>query len=100
MFVVGNLLMALAMILDKVLWAYSIVVLIAVLIQWVSPDPFNPIVHFLRSVTEPLFGWVRRRMPFTMVGLLDLSPMVVMLMIWFLQMFGVRSLVDLASRLR
>ena len=43
MFVLGNLCQAIAIILDKVLWLYSMVVVASVLIQWVSPDPFNPL---------------------------------------------------------
>jgi len=100
MFVVGNLCQALAMILDKLLWIYSIVIMVAVLISWVSPDPFNPVVQFLRSITEPIFDWVRRRLPFAVVGAIDLSPLVVIIGIQLIQMVVVRSLFDLAFRLR
>ena len=100
MFVFSNLLQAAAFILDKVLWLYSIIVMIAVLIQWVNPDPFNPIVQLLRGMTQPVFEWIRRRLPFVMMGMLDLSPMVVFLGIWFLQMFLVRTLLDIALRVR
>ncbi|MBI3083787.1 MAG: YggT family protein [Candidatus Omnitrophica bacterium] len=100
MFVVGNAIQAVATILDRVLWLYNIVVMVAVLVSWVSPDPFNPVVQFLRSVTEPVFGWVRRRFPFAIVGMLDLSPLVVLVMIQLLQMVVVRSLFDLGLRLR
>ncbi len=100
MFVLGNFLQAVAIILDRVLWAYNLVVFIAVLITWVSPDPFNPVVRFLRSVTEPVFQWVRARLPFTTVGMLDLSPIIVLFFVWFARMFLVQSLLDLSFRLR
>ena len=100
MFVIGNLLQGVAMVLDKVLWLYSLVVMIAVLISWVSPDPFNPIVQFLRSVTEPVFEWVRRHLPFAVVGMIDLSPLVVFFLIRLCQVVVVRSLLDLGLRLR
>ena len=100
MFVIGNLLQGLALVLGKVLWLYNIVVMIAVLISWVSPDPFNPVVQFLRSVTEPVFGWVRRHLPFTVVGMIDLSPLVVFFLIQLCQVVVVRSLLDLGLRLR
>ncbi|MBI3321494.1 MAG: YggT family protein [Candidatus Omnitrophica bacterium] len=100
MFVLANGLQAIAAILDKVLWLYSLVIMVAVLISWVSPDPFNPIVQFLRSVTEPLFAWVRRRLPFVVVGMIDLSPLVTLMLIQLLQMVVIRSLFDLAFRLR
>ena len=100
MFILGNFLSAVATILDQVLWLYSVVVFIAVLLSWVHADPFNPIVQFLRSITEPMFGWIRRWVPFAVVGLLDLSPLVVLLLIWFMRLFIVRSLLDLAIRLK
>ena len=100
MFIFSNFLQAVAVILDRVLQIYNFVVLVAVLISWVSPDPFNPIIKFLRAATEPVFEWVRRRLPFAVIGMLDLSPMVVFFTIWFARMFLVNSLVDVAARLR
>ena len=100
MFVIGHVVEGAALVLGKVLWLYNIVVMIAVLISWVSPDPFNPVVQFLRSVTEPVFGWVRRHLPFTVVGMIDLSPVVVFFLIQLCQTVVVRSLLDLAVRLR
>lgn len=100
MFVMGNLIEAVAVILDRLLQIYNFVVLISVLISWVNPDPYNPIVRFLRSATEPVFDWVRRHLPFTTVGMLDLSPIAVFFFIWFLRVFLVGTLVDVAVRLR
>ena len=100
MFVLGNFVEAVAVILDKALQLYTFVLFVAVLVSWVHPDPFNPIVRILRMATEPLLEWVRRHLPFTMVGMVDLSPMVLFLLIWFLRIFLIRSLFDLSSRLR
>ena len=99
MFVIGNMIEATAVIAGKVLSLYSFVIIVAVLMSWVSPDPFNPIVQTLRSVTEPLFAWVRRRLPFAMVGMVDLSPLIVLVTIQFLQMVAIRSLFELGARL-
>ena len=99
MFVIGNLCQAIATILDKTLWLYSLVVMIAVLISWVSPDPFSPVVQFLRSVTEPVFAWVRKRIPFAVIGMIDLSPLVVLVIIQLLQTVVVRSLFEYGFRL-
>ncbi len=100
MFIVGNFFQAFAVIVDKLCELYSWVVLIAVLLQWVNPDPSNPVVRFFRLMTDPVFGWLRRRLPFSTVGMLDLSPMLTLLALWFLRMFLVKSLMDLAFRLR
>ena len=100
MFVLGNVCQAVATILGKVLWLYSIVIMIAVLVSWVSADPSNPVVQFLRSVTEPVFAWIRRRLPFAVIGMIDLSPLVALVIIQLLQMVVVRSLFELGYRLR
>lgn len=100
MFLFANMLSALATVLHKVLELYSLVVVVTVLISWVRPDPFNPIVQFLRSVTEPAFEWIRRRLPFAMVGMLDLSPMILLFIIWFVQLAVIPSLFDLAAHWR
>jgi len=64
---------------------YSWVVIAAALITWVSPDPRNPIVMFLRQVTEPVLGPVRRLLPPWKTGGLDFSPLIVILAIQFVE---------------
>ncbi len=100
MFVIGNLLQTIAFIVDRVLQLYNLVLIIAVLVSWVRPDPFHPIVQFLRMASEPVFDWIRRRAPFVVVGMLDLSPLVAFLIIYFLRSFVVTTLIDLGLRLR
>ncbi len=100
MFIAANLIQAVALILDKVLELYNLVMIVSVIVSWVSADPFNPLVRFLRGVTDPVFNWIRTRLPFTMVGMLDLSPMVAFLGVYFLRMFLVGTLLDLSARLR
>jgi YggT family protein len=97
--VLSRITMAIATVLGSLLTLYWWIVFIAVLLTWVNPDPYNPIVRFLRSVTEPVFYWIRRRMPFVVVGGWDLSPIVVMIGIMVLQMVVVDSLRQFAYRL-
>lgn len=99
MFVAGNLILALANLLHLVLMAYFWIIIARAVLSWVNPDPFNPIVRFLYRVTEPVLRPIRRRMPMVGMGL-DLSPMLVILAIYFLQAFLVESLRDLALSLR
>ncbi|MFQ5892941.1 MAG: YggT family protein [Nitrospinota bacterium] len=99
MFVLGNFLQAVALVLNWVLWAYMWIVIGAVIVSWVSADPYNPIVRFLYQATEPVFYQVRRYLPVGGWGL-DFSPLIVLLAIYFIKSFVVRSLVDVAVRLR
>src|SRR5204863_426703 len=71
-------------------------IIIGAVLSWVSPDPRNPIVRFIYGVTEPVLYQVRRRLPFVIVGGLDLSPIVVILAIMFAQTVIVQSLRRLA----
>jgi YggT family protein len=98
MFAVKHLLEALTSILDLALTVYMWIIIARALLSWVNPDPYNPIVRFLYNITEPVLGWVRRRVPLIFGGL-DLSPILVLLAIVFLQRFLVSTLWDLAQRL-
>lgn len=64
---------------------YSWVIIAAALITWVSPDPRNPIVLFLRQVTEPVLAPVRRFLPPWKTGGLDFSPLIVIIAIQFVE---------------
>ncbi|MBI4949305.1 MAG: YggT family protein [Deltaproteobacteria bacterium] len=98
MFALANLINALAQILDIALSAYLWIIIARAIISWVNPDPYNPIVRFLYQVTEPLLYRVRRVIPF--LGGLDLSPMIVILAIYFIKKFAVVSLIELAIRMK
>ena len=99
MFLVTNLLIAVAQVLDYILWAYMWIVIARVIISWVNADPSNPLVRFIYGATEPVLEPVRRALP-VYTGGFDLSPIVVWIAVLFLQHFLVRSLFDLAYALR
>lgn len=96
MFVARELLLAVAWLVEYILWAYMWVVIIRALISWVSPDPGNPFVRVLYEITEPVLRPIRRRLPMTGI---DLSPVIVILAIMFLQRFLVPVLETAAYRL-
>lgn len=98
MFMLGNFIMAIAKLINFVLSAYIWVVIARAVISWVNPDPYNPIVRFLRQVTDPLLLHIRRYVP--IMGGLDLSPMILILIIIFLQSFLVPTLQQLAMYLQ
>ncbi len=99
MFILANLLIAVARVLDFALWAYMWIIIARAVISWVNPDPYNPIVRFLHSATEPVLYRVRRALPL-FAGGIDFSPILVFVAIIFLQQFLVRSLHDLARSLQ
>jgi YggT family protein len=99
MFVLSNFVLALARVLELAINAYIWIIIARAVISWVNPDPSNPIVRFLYRVTEPVLRLVRYRLPTLAMGL-DLSPMVVILVLYFVDWFLVSSLRDLALGLR
>lgn len=101
MFVFSNLLSATALVLDMLLTIYLWMIIIRALLTWVNPDPYNPIVRFLGAATDPVLWRARRLMLRAGLNLggMDLSPILVIVAIYFLQAFLVQSLRDLAIRL-
>ncbi len=99
MFVVSNLLIAVAKVLSVAINVYTWVIIISALLSWVNPDPYNPIVRTLRALTEPVLYRARRMFPFLYVSGLDLSPVVIILALQFLDYFLVNSLIQLGVRL-
>ncbi|WP_455377686.1 YggT family protein [Petrachloros mirabilis] len=97
MFVMGNVLQGLATVLDTVLWLYMWIIIARALISWVNPDPWNPIVQFLERVTEPVLLPIRRWVGWRMG--IDLSPIIAILIISFLQIAVVKTLSDLARQM-
>lgn len=99
MFVVANLLIGVAQVISLLLNFYLWVVIARAVISWVNADPYNPIVRAIVSVTEPVMYRIRRALP-VFAGGIDFSPLVMLAGIYFLQIFLVQSLFDLASRIR
>jgi YggT family protein len=97
MFVLGNLVKAVAVILDLGLNIYMWIVIARAVLSWVNPDPYNPIVRFIHNATEPVLRMIRSRIP--AIEGIDISPLIVFLVIIFLQYFVVESLLNLAHYL-
>ena len=98
MFIIGNFLYAFAHIADITLTFYMWAIIISALLSWVNPDPYNPIVRFLHTVTDPVLSQVRRRVGIAMG--IDISPLIVILAIVFIKKFIVASLFDMAFRMK
>lgn len=100
MFMISNLLAAAAQVVDVVLAAYYWIIIVRALVSWVNPDPYNPIVQFLQTVTEPVLNLVRRKLPFSLRFGIDISPIIAILVLMFARAFLVRTLLDLSLRFR
>ncbi len=85
------LVFALVQLLHTVITIYIWVILIAALFSFVRPDPYNPLVRFIYQMTEPVFRWIRRRFPFVVTSSMDLSPLVILLALQFVDTLLMRA---------
>lgn len=100
MFIISNILLAIATVLHWGIWAYTIILIISALVSWVRPDPYSPVMRVLRGLTEPVLWRVRRKLPFVYSGGIDFSPLLLILALQFVDIALVQSLGELAVRLR
>jgi len=96
MFIIGYFLKAVAVIFDMVLGLFTWLIVIRAILSWVNPDPYNPVVRIIYNVTDPILDLVRRRLPIAYGGI-DFSPILVLLVIVFIQQFLVGILYQVAA---
>jgi len=96
MFVLNNFIIAIARVIDIILTVYMWIIIARALISWVNPDPYNKIVIFLYRVTEPVLRPIRRIIPRHNLPI-DFAPLVVLLIIIFLQSFLVKTMLQMAT---
>ncbi len=77
------LLRALIQVFDLLLSLYIWLIIARALISWVNPSPYHPLVRFLYKATEPVLAPIRRLLP-PIYGL-DLSPIIVIFLIYFIK---------------
>lgn len=83
MYALGYPLLSAVTIIDSILLIYTFIIIAAAVLSWVNPDPLNPIVQILRKVTEPIMDKLRPYVP--LVGGLDLTPVVLIMAIFFVR---------------
>ena len=96
MIVLSTFLLAFAQILDMIINIYIWVIIINSLISWVKPDPYNPIVQILSRLSEPAYDFVRRIIP-TVIGGIDLAPVIIILALQFISLFFIKLIYAFAA---
>jgi len=91
----STLLFAFVQLTISILDMYKWIVIIAVVLSYVQPDPRNPIVQVLNRLTEPVFKFVRQKLPFVVFSGIDLSPIVIIFGIQFIDTILIRSMMGL-----
>ncbi|PAF48728.1 hypothetical protein BKH41_05550 [Helicobacter sp. 12S02232-10] len=96
--ILGSILSAIATILHTLITLYTWVVIIAALVSWVRPDPYNPIVQVLFKLTDPLYRKLKGKVPLIYGGI-DFSPLVVIIILQFLDLTVVKILLVYSEKL-
>ena len=81
------LIFAIVQLIHTVLNIYIWIVIIAALLSFVRPDPQNPIVQIIYRLTEPAYSFIRQKLPFVVFSGIDLSPLVIILGLQFIDVF-------------
>jgi len=87
----GNIFVALIGIISSLVYSYIILIIVAVVLSFVQVNPYNPIVQVINRLTDPPLRFVREKLPFLVIGGIDLSPIVVI--------FGLQALVGLLHQM-
>lgn len=97
MFILGNLFIATAKVIDIIIPLLYWLIIIRAVISWFSPDPYNALVQMLYSVTEPILSPFRRIIPAHSIGI-DISPVLAIAALMFVRYFVVTTLYQLGQR--
>lgn len=99
MFVFGNFFQAFAQVLGYAIDILWWLIIIRALLSWVNPDPHNVIVQFIERTTEPLLQPLRQLIPIYKIGI-DISPILAILILYFIKLFAVSTLLGIGARLQ
>ena len=99
MILFANFLGAVAGILRFVLRMYMLIVIFRVILSWVSVPSLRTVAIILHNLTEPVLRPFRRLIPPRALGGIDISPVIVILLIYFVDSAIVRSLSIYAEQL-
>jgi YggT family protein len=97
--ILGHLLRSLAQLINLVVQAYIFVILVRAVLSWVGPLPPSPLIVILRRLTDPVFRLIHRWFPFTVIAGVDLSPIIVMIGLYFINNLITGILLGYAGRL-
>ncbi len=81
---IGPMLWAIPQLVDLAINVFLFAILIQVIISWINPGTYNPIIGVINSLTDPIMRPARWIIP--PISGLDLSPMLVILGLYLLKM--------------
>jgi YggT family protein len=98
MFVFGNFMTSIAHILDILLEAYLWIIIARAVLSWFRPSPYNPVVKAICRLVDPVTYRISRIFP-TRIGMFDIAPFILIILIIFIQRFLIKTLFDIGVRM-
>lgn len=95
----GTFLLAIAKILHIVFTIYIWIIIFRAILSWIRIPSLYPVAVILYKLTEPVLKPLRKLVPPYKVGGLDISPMIAVILILFLDSFIVKSLIQIARQI-
>ncbi len=99
MVVIAIFLESVATLLNSLIFMYILIVIAGAVLTWVNIDPYNPFVQIVRRLTEPVYDYMRRRIPTTFNGV-DIAPLILLISLQFISIFVVNVLLYFANSLK
>ncbi len=85
--IIENFLRAFAQVFHMVIQLYILIIIVRAVISWVGNIPRSTFTMILRRLTDPVFRFVHRVLPFTIIGGIDISPIIIVLALYFIDNF-------------
>jgi len=97
--ILGNFVKAFAQLFHIFIQLYIIVIIIRAVISWVGNIPPNSFIYILRKLTDPVFRLIHRLIPFAIIGGIDISPIIIVVLLYFIDNFFTGAMMGYANKL-
>jgi YggT family protein len=95
--IIENFLRAFAHVFHLVIQLYILVIIVRTVISWMSNIPRSTFTMIIRRLTDPVFRFVHRTLPFTIIGGIDISPIIILIALYFIDNFFTGLLLSYAA---
>jgi YggT family protein len=95
----SSLIKAFAQLIHLLIQLYIFVIIARAVISWLGNIPPNTFIYILRRLTDPVFRLVHRLIPFSIVGGIDISPIIIIVVLYFIDNFLTGVLVSHANQM-
>jgi len=82
--ILNDLLKSLVQVIQLAIEVYIIIIVIRSIISWAGNMPPNNLTYFLRRITDPVFRIVHKYLPFTIIGGIDISPIIIIFTLYLI----------------